>query len=78
VILGSGQLVRSLIAHGLIDEYVLMIHPLILGKGQRLFPKEGPLVELRQVDTRTTTTGVVIVTYRPTEEGTGGEEPDRS
>jgi dihydrofolate reductase len=55
-----------------------MIHPLILGKGQRLFPKEGPLVELRQVDTRTTTTGVVIVTYRPTEEGTGGEEPDRS
>jgi dihydrofolate reductase len=78
VILGSGQLVRSLIPHGLIDEYVLMIHPLILGKGQRLFPKEGPLVELRQVDTRTTTTGVVIVTYRPTEEGTGGEEPDRS
>jgi dihydrofolate reductase len=63
-ILGSGVLVQSLIPHRLIDEYVLLIHPLVLGTGRRLFP-EGTAFPLRLVDSVTTTTGVVIATYQP-------------
>jgi dihydrofolate reductase len=51
----------------LIDEYVLQIHPLILGSGRRLFADGGACAALRLVDTRTTTTGVVIATYQPAE-----------
>jgi dihydrofolate reductase len=50
---------------GLIDEYVLQIHPLILGSGHRLFGDGGAFAALRLVDTKTTTTGVVIATYQP-------------
>ena len=67
VILGSGELIRSLMAHDLIDEYRLLIHPLVLGSGRRLFTDDGTFVTLRLVDTTTTTTGVVIATYRPGE-----------
>lgn len=67
VVLGSGVLVQSLMQHNLIDEYVLSIHPLVLGSGRRLFADGLPLAALRLVDTKTTTTGVVIATYRPTE-----------
>lgn len=63
VVLGSGVLVRSLAAHGLVDEYVLSVHPLVLGKGRRLFADEGPGAGLRLVDSVPTTTGVVIATY---------------
>jgi dihydrofolate reductase len=66
VILGSGELVQSLMRHNLIDRYVLLIHPLVLGSGRRLFPDGGPPMPLRLVDTKTTTTGVVIATYEPT------------
>ena len=62
-IIGSGQLVRSLMPAGLIDEYLLLIHPLVLGSGSRLFP-DGMLTELDLSDSATTTTGVVIATYR--------------
>ena len=65
VIMGSGQLVRSLLPHGLIDEFLLLIHPLILGSGQRLFEPDRHVTELRLVDSTATTTGVVIATYRP-------------
>jgi dihydrofolate reductase len=62
-VMGSGELVQSLIRHRLVDEYLLMIHPLVLGSGRRLFP-EGVHSSLRLVDSVTTTTGVVIATYR--------------
>ena len=62
-VVGSGELVQSLIRHRLVDEYLLMIHPLVLGSGRRLFP-EGVHSSLRLVDSVTTTTGVVIATYR--------------
>jgi dihydrofolate reductase len=62
-VLGSGELVQSLIRHQLVDEYLLMIHPLVLGSGRRLFP-EGVHSSLRLVDSVTTTTGVLIATYR--------------
>ncbi|MGA8219493.1 MAG: dihydrofolate reductase family protein [Solirubrobacterales bacterium] len=64
-IIGSGELVRSLIPRDLIDEYLLLIHPLVLGSGQRLFP-DGAVARLALVDSVTTTTGVVIGTYRRT------------
>jgi dihydrofolate reductase len=66
-IMGSGALIQSLIGPGLIDEYLLMIHPLVLGSGRRLFPDGSPSTTLRLADTRTTTTGVVIATYQPIE-----------
>ncbi len=65
VIMGSGQLIRSLLPHGLIDEYLLLIYPLVLGAGQRLFDHDNQLVKLRLVDSTATTTGVIIATYRP-------------
>jgi dihydrofolate reductase len=66
VILGSGALIHSLLPHHLIDEFVLLIHPLVLGSGHRLFP-DGAAAALRLTDSVTTTTGVVIATYRPAE-----------
>ena len=65
VVLGSGELVQSLMERNLVDEYVLLIHPLVLGSGRRLFTDGGASVALRLVDTKTTTTGVVIATYQP-------------
>ncbi len=62
-ILGSGELVRSLMFRGLIDEFLLLIHPLVLGSGQRLF-EQGAYVPLELADSVVTTTGVVIATYR--------------
>lgn len=61
-IMGSGQLIGSLIAADLIDEYLLMIHPLVLGAGRRLFP-EGVHVPLQRLDSVTTPNGVVVATY---------------
>ncbi len=49
----------------LVDEYALSIHPLILGSGRRLFRDGSPFAALQLVETQTTTTGVVIATYRP-------------
>ena len=63
MVLGSGELVQSLRPRALIDEYVLMIHPLILGQGRRLFP-EGTPADLRLTDSVTTTTGVIIARYQ--------------
>jgi dihydrofolate reductase len=64
VVLGSGELLRSLMRRDLVDEYVLPICPLVLGTGRRLFEEGSPTAELRLVDTRTSTTGVVIATYQ--------------
>jgi dihydrofolate reductase len=71
VVLGSGELVQSLMRRNLVDEYVLLIHPLILGSGRRLFTDSGAFAALRLVDTKTTTTGVVIATYQPAEPTAG-------
>jgi dihydrofolate reductase len=67
VVLGSGELVQSLIRENLVDEYVLLIHPLVLGSGRRLFTEGGASATLRLVDATTTTTGVMISTYQPTD-----------
>ena len=63
-IMGSGVLIRSLLPHGLIDGFMLMIHPLVLGSGHRLFEDDGPRVSLELAESVPTTKGVVIATYR--------------
>jgi dihydrofolate reductase len=63
-VMGSGELIRSLMPRGLIDEYMLMIHPIVLGSGHRLFPEAGPPTSLQLVESVTTTRGVVIATYQ--------------
>jgi dihydrofolate reductase len=65
LVIGSGELVKSLIEHDLVDEYRIMIHPLILGSGRRLFPDGIMRVPLRLVESETSSTGVLILTYRP-------------
>jgi dihydrofolate reductase len=64
-VLGSGELARSLMGHDLVDEYLLSIHPLVLGSGRRLFSEDASTAALRLVDSTTTTTGVIIATYQP-------------
>ncbi len=64
VILGSGVLIQSLMKHNLIDQFTLLIHPLILGSGRRMFPDGSPFASLKLVDSKTTTTGVVIANYQ--------------
>jgi dihydrofolate reductase len=64
VVLGSGELVRALRRRDLVDQYQLLIHPLVLGSGRRLFPDGGATAALELVDSVPTTTGVIIATYR--------------
>jgi dihydrofolate reductase len=62
-ILGSGELIRSLMQHGLVDQIILIIHPLVLGSGRRLFADDGALAKFRLVNSLPTPTGVIIATY---------------
>jgi dihydrofolate reductase len=64
VVLGSGELVQALRRRDLVDQYQLLIHPLVLGSGRRLFPDGGATAALELVDSVPTTTGVIIATYR--------------
>ncbi|WP_045824129.1 dihydrofolate reductase family protein [Williamsia herbipolensis] len=65
VVMGSGELVRALLGAGLVDEMLLMVHPVVLGSGTRLFgPGDAP-IRLRLVDTASTPTGILMTTYRP-------------
>jgi dihydrofolate reductase len=66
VISGSGTLVRSLLRDGLLDELKLMIHPIVVGSGKRLFEEGEGQTKLELVDARTFSTGVLYLTYRPT------------
>jgi dihydrofolate reductase len=67
VVLGSGELVQTLRRHNLVDRYVLLIHPLVLGSGRRLFPDGSAFAALRLIDTEATTTGVLIASYQSAE-----------
>ena len=63
--MGSPTLAATLIAHDLVDEYRLMIVPITLGGGKRLFPDDGRARPLELVSSTVAATGVHIVTYRP-------------
>jgi dihydrofolate reductase len=62
-ILGSGELVRSLMRRNLIDQFILLIHPLVLGPGRRMFAGDGTVAKFRLASSTPTTTGVIIATY---------------
>jgi dihydrofolate reductase len=65
LLMGSSALAQSLMAHGLVDEYQLWVHPLVLGIGKKLFRDGGPTLSLRLADSTTTAGGLVILTYQP-------------
>jgi dihydrofolate reductase len=70
LVAGSRALVHTLMEHDLIDEYRLMVFPVVLGSGKRLFPESPDKTTLELVDTKTFDTGVQVHTYRP-----AGQEP---
>ena len=63
---GSGALIRWLLANDLVDEMTLVIVPVVVGQGMRLFPDSGPDIALDLVDSRADSKGVTIQVYRPT------------
>jgi dihydrofolate reductase len=70
-VIGSGELVQTLIRHDLVDEYRLMIHPILLGSGKRLFREGSSPTRLRLVDSKASSTGVLILRYRRADEDAG-------
>lgn len=64
-VMGSASLATQLVEHNLVDEYVLMIEPILLGGGKRIFPEDSQARPLELVSTTTASTGVLICTYRP-------------
>ncbi|NSC21431.1 dihydrofolate reductase [Streptomyces albus subsp. chlorinus] len=69
---GSGVLARSLMAHDLIDEYRLLVYPVVLGKGRRLFARGGLPTALRLTDSDALPSGVMMQTYVPAGRATFG------
>ena len=77
---GSGALIRWLLDNDLVDEMTLLIVPVVLGQGTRLFPDTGPDIALDLVDSRADSKGVTIQVYRPAgrpQYATGGVDPNR-
>jgi dihydrofolate reductase len=66
-ILGSGELIRSLVKRNLIDQFMLLIHPLVLGAGRHLFSDDGAFARFKLADSVPTTKGVIIATYNLTD-----------
>jgi len=65
LVIGSAKLLQSLVDHDLVDEFRLMIDPLVVGGGKRVFGNDGVLRQLRLVESRVTTTGAILATYAP-------------
>jgi dihydrofolate reductase len=66
-LIGSSQLVQTLVEHDLVDEFRVMIDPVVVGGGKRLFRDDDVRRPLGLVDSQVTTTGVIIATYAPAE-----------
>jgi dihydrofolate reductase len=64
-VIGSSQLVQTLVEHDLVDEFHVMIDPVVIGGGKRLFRDDGVLRPLRLLDSEVTTTGAILATYAP-------------
>lgn len=65
LVFGSGTLVQTLMQHDLIDEYRLMVHPIVLGSGTHLFREESEKKVLRLIETKAFSSGIVVLTYQP-------------
>ena len=65
LVAGGGELIHTLIQYGLIDEYKLMVHPVVLGSGKRLFKDGRDKTVLKLVDTKTFSSGIVVLSYQP-------------
>ena len=63
--MGSSGLAQTLIAHKLVDEYQLWLHAVVLGSGKKLFRDGGPAITMKLVESRTSSGGLVILTYEP-------------
>ncbi len=72
LVFGSADLVNTLVGHDLVDEYRLMIFPVVVGEGKRLFADGLATKSLRLVDSKTFESGAVVLTYRPAEGQAGG------
>jgi dihydrofolate reductase len=66
-VIGSSALAAQLAEHDIVDEYLLLIEPILLGGGKRVFPADGTARPLELIDTRTSETGVLVCRYRPAE-----------
>jgi dihydrofolate reductase len=66
LVIGSAELVKTLVDHDLVDEYRMMIDPLVVGGGKRLFPEDGALSELKLLNSEATETGAILATYAAT------------
>ena len=71
LVMGSGEFVQTLMKHNLVDQYILLIHPLVLGIGRKLFKDGSAYSALQLVESKTTPNGVVIATYHPAEQREG-------
>ncbi|ENQ3111736.1 pyrimidine reductase [Bacillus anthracis] len=69
LIYGSGDLTQTLMQHDLIDEYHFIVNPVIVGSGKRLFKDQNNTKALKLIETRTTSSGVVILSYQPEKKG---------
>jgi len=65
LVFGSGKFLETLLRHDLVDEYRLMIYPVVVGQGKRLFSEGLDTTALKLTDTQTFSTGVVVLTYEP-------------
>jgi dihydrofolate reductase len=65
LVFGSGQLLQTLMQHDLIDEYRLMVHPIVLGSGKHLFREGSEKRALKLVETKPFSSGIVVLTYQP-------------
>jgi dihydrofolate reductase len=68
-VMGSGELIQTLMRRRLIDEYLLLTHPLVLGAGRKMFAEGVPPEDLRLADSKTTARGVVIASYQTLVDG---------
>jgi dihydrofolate reductase len=64
-VIGSGKLAQTLMEHDLVDQYDLLIYPIVLGTGKRLFREGSPKIPLRLIDSQTSKTGVLMVRFEP-------------
>ena len=74
--MGSSNLASQLVEHDLVDEYRLMIEPILLGGGKRLFPDDGQARPLELVSTTTASTGVLICAFRPADRSAAGGDAE--